>query len=210
MSAYMKFQEGKTASGTDDVKKTDIPAYLTREKLAHGANLEDLLSEGKEGIFPVDDNSMIADMPGEYHYGGSVHIRKIADGVFTQEVTLTNGEIWIRTYNNGDLTGWMPVVSQRPAGGYGRWDYPGSYGLVCVKAGVDVAGSGSSTEYPDITVAYPTILDGVNLQPVCLSVTPNGVSYSVLNYELSGTWELHSFVDYNTANRSIVLALRVR
>ncbi|EPF1077310.1 hypothetical protein ACSQMP_005460, partial [Salmonella enterica] len=69
---------------------------------------------------------------------------------------------------------------------------------------------GSSTEYPDITVAYPTILDGVNLQPVCLSVTPNGVSYSVLNYELSGTWELHSFVDYNTANRSIVLALRVR
>ncbi|EEP4634801.1 hypothetical protein HB016_004942, partial [Salmonella enterica subsp. enterica] len=34
MSAYMTFQEGKGGAG--DVKKTDIPAYLTREKLEYG------------------------------------------------------------------------------------------------------------------------------------------------------------------------------
>ncbi|EAY0958212.1 hypothetical protein B6B49_04085 [Salmonella enterica] len=215
MSAYMKFQEGKTASGTDDVKKTDIPAYLTREKVEYGGSLRKLIADGKEGIFPVDNNSAIVDMPESADYGGSVHVRKISDGVFTQDVTLNNGNMWTRTSNSEGMTDWMPVATLRP---YNRptetdnnpWDYPGSYGLVCVKAGVDVAGSGDSTQDPAVTVIYPTILDGVNLQPVCLSVTPNGVSYSVLNYELSGTWELHSFVDYNTANRSIVLALRVR
>ncbi|EAP9510445.1 hypothetical protein CIX30_19195 [Salmonella enterica] len=215
MSAYMKFQEGKTASGTDDVKKTDIPAYLTREKVGYGGSLGKLIADGKEGIFPVDNNSAIVDMPESSDYGGSVHVRKISDGVFTQDVTLNNGNMWTRTSNSEGMTDWMPVATLRP---YNRptetdnnpWDYPGSYGLVCVKAGVDVAGSGDSTQDPAATVIYPTILDGTNLQPVCLSVTPNGVSYSVLNYELSGTWELHSFVDYNTANRSIVLAFRTK
>ncbi|EMV0393408.1 hypothetical protein AABH71_005555, partial [Salmonella enterica] len=216
MTAYMKFQEGKTAaSGTDDVKKTDIPAYLTREKVGYGGSLGKLIADGKEGIFPVDNNSAIVDMPESSDYGGSVHVRKISDGVFTQDVTLNNGNMWTRTSNSEGMTDWMPVATLRP---YNRptetdnnpWDYPGSYGLVCVKAGVDVAGSGDSTQDPAVTVIYPTILDGANLQPVCLSVTPNGVSYSVLNYELSGTWELHSFVDYNTANRSIVLAFRTK
>ncbi|EFQ6725611.1 carboxypeptidase regulatory-like domain-containing protein [Salmonella enterica] len=216
MTAYMKFQEGKTAaSGTDDVKKTDIPAYLTREKVGYGGSLGKLIADGKEGIFPVDNNSAIVDMPESSDYGGSVHVRKISDGVFTQDVTLNNGNMWTRTSNSEGMTDWMPVATLRP---YNRptetdnnpWDYPGSYGLVCVKAGVDVAGSGDSTQDPAVTVIYPTILDGTNLQPVCLSVTPNGVSYSVLNYELSGTWELHSFVDYNTANRSIVLAFRTK
>ncbi|EIS9097205.1 collagen-like protein, partial [Salmonella enterica] len=216
MTAYMKFQEGKTAaSGTDDVKKTDIPAYLTREKVGYGGSLGKLIADGKEGIFPVDNNSAIVDMPESSDYGGSVHVRKISDGVFTQDVTLNNGNMWTRTSNSEGMTDWMPVATLRP---YNRptetdnnpWDYPGSYGLVCVKAGVDVAGSGDSTQDPAVTVIYPTILDGANLQPVCLSVTRNGVSYSVLNYELSGTWELHSFVDYNTANRSIVLAFRTK
>ncbi|HCL4747855.1 TPA: collagen-like protein, partial [Salmonella enterica] len=216
MAAYMKFQEGKTAaSGTDDVKKTDIPAYLTREKVEYGGSLSKLIADGKEGIFPVDNNSAIVDMPESADYGGSVHVRKISDGVFTQDVTLNNGNMWTRTSNSEGMTDWMPVATLRP---YNRptetdnnpWDYPGSYGLVCVKAGVDVAGAGDSTQDPAVTVIYPTILDGTNLQPVCLSVTPNGVSYSVLNYELSGTWELHSFVDYNTANRSIVLAFRTK
>ncbi|ECE6544907.1 hypothetical protein DQJ15_28130, partial [Salmonella enterica subsp. enterica] len=196
-------------------KKTDIPAYLTREKLAYGANLADLLGEGKEGIYPIDENSAISGMPESNDHGGSVQVRKIVDGVFTQDITLTSGNIWTRISNNGLITHWLPVATPNPYNRptqteYNPWDYPGSYGLVCVKAGVDVTGSGSSTEYPDTTVAYPTILDGASLQPACLSVTPNGVSYSVLNYDLSGTWELHCFVDYNTANRSVVLALRTK
>ncbi|HAD5968608.1 TPA_asm: hypothetical protein G1Q02_17465 [Salmonella enterica subsp. enterica serovar Typhimurium] len=208
MAAYMKFQEGKTtASGTGDVKKTDIPAFLTREKLEPGADLDLLIGDGKEGIYPFDAYNNIMNTPDNGAYGGSIQVRKIADGIFVQDLTYASGDKWTRI--NSGL--WLPVAILRPASTSAeRWDYVGSYGLVCVKQGVDVTGSGDSGQFPDITVIYPTILDGSSLQPVCLSVTPNGVSYSVLNYELSGTWELHSFVDYNPTNRSIVLALRTK
>ncbi|HAK3332605.1 TPA: hypothetical protein H2A59_003109 [Salmonella enterica] len=221
MTAYMKFQEGKTtASGAGDVKKTDIPAFLTREKLEGGADLDLLAGDDKEGIYPFEQNTSLINAPETGWYGGSIQVRKIADGAFVQDLTTTNGDKWTRTgITNGTdfghpfngFTPWISVAKNRPTQTItNSWDYPGSYGLVCVKAGVDVTGSGDSGQFPDITVTYPTILDGENLQPVCLSVTPNGVSYSVLDYSLQGTWELHSFVDYNTANRSIVLAFRTK
>ncbi|EDI8718564.1 hypothetical protein GEM17_08730 [Salmonella enterica] len=221
MAAYMKFQEGKTtASGAGDVKKTDIPAFLTREKLEGGADLDLLAGDDKEGIYPFEQNTSLINAPETGWCGGSIQVRKIADGAFVQDLTTTNGDKWTRTgITNGTdfghpfngFTPWISVAKNRPTQTItNSWDYPGSYGLVCVKAGVDVTGSGDSGQFPDITVTYPTILDGENLQPVCLSVTPNGVSYSVLDYSLQGTWELHSFVDYNTANRSIVLAFRTK
>ncbi|EIO8738881.1 collagen-like protein [Salmonella enterica] len=216
MAAYMEYMKGKTGGGgAGDVKKTDIPAFLVSDSPADGTNPDTLIGDDKQGIYVF--SSGISGIYGSLP--ATLQVRKLADGIFVQDASMSNGDKWTRVYNTGDLnnnenngfTPWTPVAIRRyQQYSATTWDKPGNYGLVCVKQGVTFSSnSGLDTTYPDMTVTYPEKLDGSSLQPVCLSVTRSGVSYSVLNYDLSGTWELHSYIDYDAANRSIVLALRI-
>ncbi|EDR7590457.1 hypothetical protein JN87_000251 [Salmonella enterica subsp. enterica] len=127
MSAYMTFQEGKV--GTDNVKKTDIPAYLTREKLEPGADLDLLIGDDKEGIYPIDNiipvntPASISDTP----LRGSLQVRNLGD-IFLQELAAIDYGIWIRFCQTGAPGNWQLItattaVADSTGTGYQVGDY---------------------------------------------------------------------------------------
>ncbi|EIO3283200.1 prophage tail fiber N-terminal domain-containing protein [Salmonella enterica] len=212
MAAYMEYMKGKTG-GDGDVKKTDIPAYLVKEALQYGDDLNGLKGNGKEGIYPFYVDYLDNAPPSRPDGGGSVQVRKLNNNVYVQEMVTAQGEIWRRIFNVSQFTDWTAVIRNRPDDTEANsWDYPGSYGLFLITAGVDLTSSGASPDAPDITVIYPQIVEGMYLRPAGFSCdrssrTPELI---LLDYTMSGIWEIHGYFVTDHSGDSIVLALRTR
>ncbi|HIF2325097.1 TPA: prophage tail fiber N-terminal domain-containing protein [Salmonella enterica] len=214
MAAYMEYQKGKSGGGSGgdgDVKKTDIPAYLTREPLNYGDDLNDLVGDGKEGIYPFDV-SYLVHTPFSVDSTGCIQVRKLNDNNFVQEAVTAEGEIWHRTFldKSHEFTDWVAVIRNRPVNTESKsWDYLGSYGLFIVDRSVDLGSSGDPAQYPDITVTYPLVIEGIRLSPVAITFN-SGLNIIRQNYQMSGVWEIHSFFVTDHSADSIVLALRTK
>ncbi|HFW3288388.1 TPA: hypothetical protein ACIBGH_002572, partial [Salmonella enterica subsp. enterica serovar Poona] len=212
MAAYMEYMKGKTG-GDGDVKKTDIPAYLVKEELQYGDDLNGLKGNGKEGIYPFYVDYLDNAPPSRLDGGGSVQVRKLNNNVYVQEMVTAQGEIWRRIFNVSQFTDWTAVIRNRPDDTEANsWDYPGSYGLFLITAGVDLTSSGASPGAPDVTVIYPQIVEGMYLRPAGFSCdrssrTPELI---LLDYTMSGIWEIHGYFVTDHSGDSIVLALRKR
>ncbi|HFW4208298.1 TPA: phage tail fiber protein [Salmonella enterica subsp. enterica serovar Reading] len=212
MDAYMEYQKGK--SGSDgDVKKTDIPAYLVRKTLAYGDDLNDLVGDGKEGIYPFNADYLVNSPDISMSNGGSVQVRKLNDNNFVQELVTTQGEIWSRISSGTDFTDWAAVIRHRPDNPEDNsWDYPGSYGLFLITADVDLTASTGSSDDPGMTITYPQLVEGRHLAPVGFRIdkstrTPEIV---LMNHTMSGIWEIHGFFVIDHSGDSVVLALRTK
>ncbi|EBQ9480309.1 collagen-like protein, partial [Salmonella enterica subsp. enterica serovar Kokomlemle] len=184
MAAYMKFQEGKTAaSGTDDVKKNDIPAYLTREKLEYGADLDLLIGDDKEGIYPLD-NTIPENTPASISgnpLSGSLQVRNLGD-IFLQELTTSGHGIWIRFCQTGSPGDWqlITVTGDPTVTGY----QPGDYILGWIN------GDDNSLIYSDGTIASGYILTSASFQEEPLSGTWKVMGKRCISYPSSGSAHL--------------------
>ncbi|EGT7582571.1 hypothetical protein JE599_001890 [Salmonella enterica] len=226
MAAYMEYQKGNSGGGSDV-----NPAYVRREKLTDGTDLNNLTGDDKEGIYPFDEMGNLGNYPEEgsssyLKVGGVVQVQKLNDGYFVQNITQAAGGKWTRVYRvpglyafggddytNDGFSDWLRVTSNRNHLGYARYDYPGSYVLAAVNPAYDLPDYGQDD---DGSIAYPIVIEGQHLNPVSLSVTASGeIAHDVINpglpgASLLGTWEIHSFLDWTRGNSSIVLALRTR
>ncbi|HGB5310816.1 TPA: prophage tail fiber N-terminal domain-containing protein, partial [Salmonella enterica subsp. enterica serovar Poona] len=70
------------------------PAYVWRDKLEYGADLNSLTGDGKEGIYPFDVDFLDNAPHNRLDGGGSVQVRKLNDNNFAQELFTAQGEIW--------------------------------------------------------------------------------------------------------------------
>ncbi|EBJ6950710.1 hypothetical protein DYJ22_09105 [Salmonella enterica] len=205
MDAYMEYQKGKSG-GDGDVKKTDIPAYLRREKLDSFVADTGTINDGEEGIYPFD--RLLSFSP-DYDYpgGGIVQVKKLNNNVFVQDLLLDNGDRWTRTRKGADpFTDWIPVAKNRPQKTPESWDYPGSYGLFVIKPDVNLDSSASTM-----------VTEGNNLYPAWLTTQQNPelptsdahVRLVVSEKNMSGTWEIHNFFINYVSGYRFVLAMRI-
>ncbi|EAM6080675.1 hypothetical protein CDJ04_07145 [Salmonella enterica] len=181
MSAYMTFQEGKGGAG--DVKKTDIPAYLTREKLEYGADLDLLIGDDKEGIYPLD-NTIPENTPTSISgnpLSGSLQVRNLGD-IFLQELTTSGHGIWIRFCQTGSPGDWqlITVTEDSTVTGY----QPGDYILGWIN------GDDNSLIYSDGTIASGYILTSASFQEEPLSGTWKVMGKRCISYPSSGSAHL--------------------
>ncbi|HGB5896129.1 TPA: prophage tail fiber N-terminal domain-containing protein [Salmonella enterica subsp. enterica serovar Kottbus] len=200
MDAYLKYQKG--AGG--DVKKTDIPAYLRREKQDSFFPDVGTINDGEEGIYPFDSLSGFSP---DYDYsgGGIVQVKKLNGDFLMQDMVLDSGDRWMRTRKGADpFTDWIPVARTRKTPG--NWDYPGNYGLFVIKPDVN----------PD-SAAGTIVTEGHNLYQAGLMTKDNpdllssdtAIRLRVSEKNMTGTWEIHNFFSSDISGYRVVLAMRI-
>ncbi|HAF8817979.1 TPA: hypothetical protein G5V04_003480 [Salmonella enterica] len=199
MDAYLKYQKG--AGG--DVKKTDIPAYLRREKLGAFAADTGTINDGEEGIYPFDTLTGFSP-DADYSGGGIVQVKKLNDDFLMQDMVLDSGDRWMRTCTGtGTWTDWISVAKNKTQKTPGSLNYIGSYGLFLIYPGNEKVDSSGVQ-----------VVEGANMLPIgfvsAKDPTTSHNDMSVIPAEpVSGTWELHYTINDSYPGYYIVLAQRI-
>lgn len=200
MDAYLKYQKG--AGG--DVKKTDIPAYLRREKLGAFAADTGTINDGEEGIYPFDTLTGFSP-DADYSGGGIVQVKKLNDDFLMQDMVLDSGDRWMRTCTGtGTWTDWISVAKNKTQKTPGDLDYIGSYGLFFLSTYANPLSSSGAKVIEGEHLTTAGLMNGKDMEEA-----GNDPMLVLSGDKLSGTWEIHSAVNDRYPGYYIVLAQRI-